>query len=58
MIEFQANIDDNGDQQTINEVVDVINTEAIPAIKAKAQELAMLVSVDVNISVNLSPRVE
>jgi hypothetical protein len=58
MIQFQANIDDNGSQQTISEMTDVLLDVAVPAIKAKAEEQNMLCSVQININVNLTPMVE
>jgi hypothetical protein len=58
MIEFQANIDDNGNQQIISEMTGVLLDDAVPAIKAMAQEQNMACSVEVTINVNVSRMVE
>lgn len=58
MIQFQASIDDNGSQQVISEMTDVLLDVAVPAIKQKAQEQGMVCSVEININVNLSPMLE
>ena len=52
MLVFQVNVEDNGDTQITSEMTAVILETAVAAIRAKAQELYLNCSVNVNISLD------